>query len=111
MQKVVTPELKLTEERLNGISNATDDDTYYTLTLDPLLKDHRVIALLIDYTSTVDECPFYRVDVDERHCTIAPDFTILWKDCRGRCFVSGITCPIISEYVSGTEESSHIEME
>jgi hypothetical protein len=102
--------LKRVEERLDRISSTTDDDVYYALTLDPSLRDHRIIALLIDYTSKVDECPFYRVDIGIRRCTIAPDFTILWKDCKGRCFVSGIACPIISEHVSGTEESSHIEL-
>jgi len=106
-RKVVTPELKSIEESLDKIRGTPDDNVYYTLTLDPSLRDHRVIALLVDYTSRTGECPYYRMDLNQRHCTIAPDFTIMWKDCEGKCFVCGIACPIIADRESKTEESSY----
>jgi hypothetical protein len=76
------------------------------LTLDPSVKDHRVIALLIDYTSRRQECPFYRMGDEKRHCGIAPEFTVMWDDCRGMCFVSGVTCPLILDHIEGTEASN-----
>ena len=86
-------------------SRTTDNNTYYSLTLDPSVKDHRIIALLTDYTSRSQECPFYSPDDQKRPCNIAPMFTVMWSDCKGRCFVDGLTCPIITEYFKELEES------
>ena len=77
-----------------------DNNVYYMLTLNPSVKDHRVIALLIDYTSQRQECPFYETDNRTSHCSIAPDFTIMWNDCQGRCFIKGLTCPIILDHTA-----------
>jgi hypothetical protein len=89
---------------------APNDDTYYMLTLDPSVKDHRVIALLIDYTSRSHECPFYRPDNKERHCSIAPEFTVIWRDCGGRCFVGGLTCPVIVDHDRELEKPEGTDM-
>jgi hypothetical protein len=86
-------------------NQAPDNNVYYMLTLDPTEKNHRVIALLIDYTSRIRECTFYRPD-EANHCSIAPDFTVMWNDCSGRCFVSGLTCPVILYHIKEPEESS-----
>jgi len=77
----------------------SEDDTYYMLTLDPTQRDHRILALLIDYTSWCGECVFYRPDDRQKYCSIAPRFKILGRDCSGKCFVNGLTCPIIIEYL------------
>jgi hypothetical protein len=86
-----------------------DNNTYYSLTLDPCVKDHRIIALLTDYTSRSQECPFYSPDDQKRHCNIAPEFTVMWSDCGGRCFVDGLTCPIIAEHFKELEESGRTD--
>jgi hypothetical protein len=82
---------------------APDNNVYYMLTLDPTEKNHRVIALLINYTSRKRECTFYRQD-DMNHCSIAPDFTLMWNDCGGRCFVNGLTCPVLLDHIKEPEE-------
>jgi hypothetical protein len=76
-----------------------EDDVYYELTLDPTQRDHRILALLIDYTSMQGECIFYKQRDHERPCTIAPEFTILGRDCNGKCFIDGLTCQLILDYV------------
>jgi hypothetical protein len=103
---VATSELKVLKERLDRTRDTPGEDIYHTLTLDPSSKDHRLIALFIDYTSKIGECPFYLTGVKKGRCTIAPDFTIMWNDCEGKCFVGGVTCLIIADHESETEESS-----
>jgi hypothetical protein len=82
-----------------------EDDLYYMLTLDPTKRDHRILALLIDYTSVQGECVFYEPRDHEKRCNIAPTFSVLGRDCKGKCFVGGLTCPIILEYLEDQKKS------
>jgi hypothetical protein len=102
-------ELKSMHRESEETHHVTGNGVYYMLTLDPSVKDHRVIALLIDYTSRRQECPFYETDNRASHCIIAPDFTIMWNDCQGRCFVKGLTCPIILDHTGKTDDQAKRE--
>nr|MDO8097962.1 hypothetical protein [Candidatus Njordarchaeota archaeon] len=82
-----------------------EDDVYYMLTLAPTERDHRILALLLDYTSMQGECVFYKGKNHGKYCSIAPMYTILSKDCSGRCFVEGLTCLIILEYLEDQEKA------
>lgn len=84
-----------------------DEDIHYFLTLDPTIKDHRIIALIIDHTSKQGECSFYRPDNKRKQCNIASRFMVMWADCGGKCFVHGLTCPIIIEYLENRGESEN----
>jgi len=77
------------------------------LTLDPTERDHRILALLINYTSTQGECAFYKSGEHRTLCSIVPKFTVLGRDCNGKCFIDGLTCPIILEYLE--DQKSEIE--
>jgi hypothetical protein len=87
------------------VCHVDDEDIYYTLTLDPTIKDHRIIALIIDYTSEEGDCSFYRPGNQRKQCRIAPRFKVIWNDCGGKCFVNGLTCPVILDYVENIGES------
>jgi hypothetical protein len=96
------PELR---KEFRQADHVNSGEVYYTLTLDPIIKDHRIIALIIDHTSPLGECQFYRLDDSEKPCRIAPKFKVMWRDCGGRCFVDGLTCSMILDYLEDLNES------
>jgi hypothetical protein len=53
-------ELKPMRGESEETHHATGNNVYYMLTLNPSVKDHRVIALLIDYTSEDKSAPSMR---------------------------------------------------
>jgi hypothetical protein len=96
---------KPTQKESDRTFRIDDQDTYYTLTLDPTMRDHRVIALIIDHTSKRGDCNFYRSGNNQKQCYIAPRYKVIWSDCEGKCFIHGLTCPLILEYLENLTES------
>jgi hypothetical protein len=60
----------------------------------PLIPDHRIEALLKEYNSERDECPFYVAN--ERHFCLLDYYSVHIEDCFGRCFSSGFCCELIN---------------
>ncbi|MHA1132107.1 MAG: hypothetical protein ACTSRC_19660 [Candidatus Helarchaeota archaeon] len=61
----------------------------------PTIPEHRIKALLEEYNSERDECPFF-VDNDAHFCLI--DFhSVHIENCHGHCFYNGFCCPIIND--------------
>ena len=61
----------------------------------PTIPEHRIKALLEEYDSEKDECPFY-VD-DERHFCILDYHSVQVGNCQGQAFHRGFCCPIIND--------------
>lgn len=99
--------MKAEYPRLESLKTVQFDgeEMRYELTLDPTVKDHRIIALIIDHTSKQGECSFYKPDERGKQCSIAPRFRVMWDDCEGKCFTSGLTCPIILEHIENLSDS------
>ena len=97
-----------TPKESQGSYHEDDDGAHSQPTLDPTTKHHRILALIIDHTSKQGECDFYRSQDKLKQCVIAPRFKVMWGDCEGRCFVHGLTCSIILEYLEERCESPDI---
>jgi hypothetical protein len=61
----------------------------------PIIPEHRIMALLEEYDSEKDECPFYVSD--ERHFCLLDYNSFHVRKCEGYCFTKGFCCEIIND--------------
>lgn len=60
----------------------------------PLIPEHRIRALLEQYDSEKDECPFYTEG--ERHFCLLDYHSVHIYNCEGHCFQNGFCCEFIN---------------
>ena len=61
----------------------------------PLIPEHRIRALLEEYDSEKDECPFY--SEGERHFCLLDYHSVHVYNCEGHCFHNGFCCEFIND--------------
>ncbi|MHA1265408.1 MAG: hypothetical protein ACTSRS_09260 [Candidatus Helarchaeota archaeon] len=61
----------------------------------PIIPEHRIKALLEEYDSEKDECPFYVKD--KRHFCLLDYHSVHVQNCQGHCFHKGFCCEIIND--------------
>ncbi len=69
--------------------------SFNLLHLNPLIKEDRIIAMLIGYTEKIGACPYYKA-----HCTLKlPSNKKMQENCQGRSFIEGFLCPFLIETI------------
>ncbi|HUY01356.1 MAG TPA: hypothetical protein VMV49_17475 [Candidatus Deferrimicrobium sp.] len=63
----------------------------------PIISEHRIKALLEEYDSEKDECPFYLKG--EQHFCLLDYNSVHIENCHGFCFHKGFCCEIINYFV------------
>ena len=61
----------------------------------PIIPEHRIKALLEQYDSEKDECPFFVEN--ERHFCLLDYHSVHLESCHGHCFHNGFCCEIIND--------------
>ena len=78
-----------------------------TIKYHPTISEHRIKALLEQYDSEKDECPFY---VEEkRHFCLLDYHSVHVKNCEGYCFSNGFCCEFINDLLFRPQENSSNE--
>ena len=70
----------------------------------PVIPEHRIKALLAQYDSEKDECPFYVED--PRHFCLLDYHSVKILKCEGHCFRNGFCCQYITDLLANNEESN-----
>lgn len=61
----------------------------------PTIPEHRIKALLEEFDSEKDDCPFYVKD--KRHFCLLDFHSVHITNCEGHCFHRGFCCEIIND--------------
>lgn len=78
------------------------DQGFNEVLLDPRLGADRIQALLANYTSPTNHCPYYDNKIPST-CALDPRSRRAW-DCQGQCFTSGFCCDRIINNAAEIEE-------
>ena len=92
-----------------------EKSSFNFLNLDPMIKEDRIVAFLMDYTGEIGTCPYYNENF-EQFCTLNPDLCKN-RNCQGKIFFEGYLCPPLVEMIdelskklNGHEESLKISI-
>lgn len=75
----------------------------------PIIPEHRIHALLEQYDSERDECPFYVED--EHHFCLLDYHSVHIQNCQGHCFHAGFCCEIINDLLFRDPSSEESDKE